>query len=87
MKNAGIYDGDIVVVERRERADKGEFVVARIDGEYTLKELDFEGKKPVLRPHNENFDVLRPAQLDVVGVVIGVVRRYTAHRRKRETKQ
>lgn len=85
MKNVGIYDGDIVVVERREEAYRGEFVVSRIDGEYTLKELDFEGRKPVLRPHNEEFDVMRPAHLEIVGVVIGVVRRYI--RRNRENKR
>lgn len=87
MKNAGIYDGDIVVVERRESADRGQFVVTRIDGEYTLKELDFEGRKPVLRPHNEDFKVLRPAHLEIVGVVIGVVRRYIPYRQKREHKR
>lgn len=86
MKDAGIYDGDIAVVERSEAAHKGEFVVARIDGEYTLKELDFEGRKPVLRPYNEDFEVLRPSHLEIVGVVIGIVRRYIPYRGKGENK-
>lgn len=87
MKNVGIYDGDVVVMERRESAVAGDFVVARIDGDYTLKELDFEGGKPVLRPHNEVFSVIRPAHLEIVGVVKGVVRRYGARRQKRETRR
>jgi repressor LexA len=84
MKDAGIYDGDVVVVERRESADSGDFIVARVDGEYTLKELDFEGKRPVLRPHNRAFAVLRPPRLEIVGVVKGVVRRYGVRRERRE---
>lgn len=84
MKDAGIYDGDVVVVERRESAEAGQFVVARVDGEYTLKELDFEGKRPVLRPHNRAFPVLRPAHVEIVGVVRGVARRYSERLHRRE---
>jgi SOS-response transcriptional repressor LexA len=87
MKDAGIYDGDVVVVERRESAVAGAFVVARVDGEYTLKELDFERKRPVLRPHNRAFSVLRPQRLEIVGVVRGVVRRYGAPQQRREKTQ
>jgi SOS-response transcriptional repressor LexA len=84
MKDAGIYDGDVVVVECRESASAGEFVVARVDGEYTLKELDFEGKRPVLRPHNSAFPVLRPMRIEIVGIVRGVARRYGARRQRQE---
>lgn len=76
MKDAGIYDGDIVVVERR-NAEKGDFVVANIEGEFTLKELDFESKRPVLRPHNDQHPVIEPLRgFEIVGVVTGSFRRY-----------
>lgn len=87
MKDAGIYDGDLIVVERRESAERGDFVVARVEGDYTLKELDFEGKRPVLRPHNPAFAVLRPRKVEIVGVVRGVVRRYGGRRKKREARR
>ena len=39
MIDAGIYDGDLAVIERQSSARAGKFVVAQVDGEFTLKEL------------------------------------------------
>jgi repressor LexA len=84
MRDAGIHDGDIVVVERRDAAERGDFVVAIVNGEFTLKELDYEGKRPVLRPHNDAFPVLTPGHgFQIFGVVRGVVRRYGRTRVRR----
>lgn len=84
MMGAGIHDGDIAVVERKERAERGDFVVARIDGEFTLKEFDVEGRQPILRPHNEGYNVIKMSrEMQIFGVVIGLFRRYVqAHSRK-----
>lgn len=77
MIDAGIHDGDIVVVERAKAAHSGDFVVAIVDDEFTLKELALEKGKFVLKPHNPAYPVIRPqGQLEIYGVVTGLVRRY-----------
>lgn len=77
MKGAGIFDGDVAVVESVERAEKGDFVVANVDGEFTLKELDFEDETLVLRAHNSAFAPIKgPSDIKIVGILKGLVRRY-----------
>ncbi|MGB0127603.1 MAG: S24 family peptidase [Rhodocyclaceae bacterium] len=77
MVEAGIHDGDIAVVERGVGAQAGDFVVAIVDNEFTLKELATERGKFVLRPHNRAYPVIRPkGELEVFGIVVGIVRRY-----------
>ncbi len=77
MIDAGIRDGDLVVVERARAASAGDFVVAIVDDEFTLKELVLEKGKFVLQPHNPAYPVIRPqGQLEIFGVVTGLVRRY-----------
>ncbi len=77
MIDAGIRDGDLVVVERARAASAGDFVVAIVDDEFTLKELALEKGKFVLKPHNPAYPVIRPqGQLEIFGVVAGLVRRY-----------
>jgi repressor LexA len=77
MIDAGIHDGDIVVVERAKAAQSGDFVVAIVDDEFTLKELALEKGKFILKPHNPAYPVIRPqGQLEIFGVVTGLVRRY-----------
>jgi len=77
MRDAGVFDGDLAVVERSERAESGQFVVAIVDDEFTLKELRYEGRQPLLYPHNTAFAVIRPANtLQIFGIVRGIVRRY-----------
>jgi repressor LexA len=79
MVDDGIREGDYVLVERREDASNGEIVVALLpDGEATLKRLYREGKRIRLQPANERYEpiFLDPTELQIQGVVIGVVRRY-----------
>ncbi len=77
MRDAGIHDGDIVVVERGKGAKAGDFVVAIVDDEFTLKELALEGGRFILKPHNPAYPVIRPqGELEIFGVVVGLVRRY-----------
>lgn len=76
MIEAGIHDGDIVVVEKNRVARKGDFVVAIVDGAFTLKELTVERGQFVLRPHNSAYPTIRPeGQLEIFGVVTGLIRR------------
>jgi repressor LexA len=77
MIDAGIRDGDIAVVERERLAQSGDFVVAVVDGEFTLKELVREHGKFVLKPHNAEYPVIRPkGRLEIFGVMVGLARRY-----------
>lgn len=77
MMDAGIREGDIVVVERRSNARDGEIVVASIDGEFTLKRLVHERGRPVLRAENPACATLRPqGGVDIFGVVVGLIRSY-----------
>lgn len=79
MRDAGIFDGDIVVVERNKAAKAGDFVVAIVDDEFTLKELALEQGRFILKPHNPAYPVIRPrGELEIFGVVTGLVRRYRA---------
>lgn len=77
MIDAGIQEGDIAVVVRTHAARAGDFVVAIVDNEFTLKELARERGKYILRPHNRAYPVIRPkGELEVFGVVTGLIRKY-----------
>jgi repressor LexA len=77
MIDAGINEGDLAVVERGVAAKNGDFVVAIVDNEYTLKELATERGQFVLKPHNKAFPVIRPkGHLEIFGVLVGLIRRY-----------
>lgn len=77
MMDAGIFDGDIAVVEKRHAAHVGDIVVAIIDNEYTLKELGKDKQGYFLIPHNANFSITRPeSSLEIFGVMVGLIRKY-----------
>jgi SOS regulatory protein LexA len=77
MIDAGIHPGDSVVVEKRSNAVVGDIVVAIVDNEFTLKRLAREKGRPVLRPENKSFPVIRPrGELEIFGVVVGQFRKY-----------
>jgi repressor LexA len=76
MIDAGIFEGDLVVVEKRPAAQKGDIVVAIVDGQFTLKRLDLEQGNFVLRPENPAYPVIRPeGALEIFGVMVGLVRK------------
>jgi SOS regulatory protein LexA len=77
MMDAGIYAGDVVVVEKRVAANVGDIVVAILDNEFTLKRLDREKGHMVLRPENKAYPVIRPKDnAEIFGVVVGLFRKY-----------
>jgi len=78
MIDAGIHDGDIAVIERARPAAKGDFVIAIVDDEFTLKELDVERGRFILKPHNPAYPIIRPkGDLEIFGVLVGLARRYS----------
>lgn len=81
MRDAGIFDGDFAVVERSQTAYSGQFVVAAVDGEFTLKELKYENQRPVLMAHNPKYAPIHPkADLTIFGIVQGIVRNYVSEK-------
>jgi len=80
MRDAGILDGDIAVVDRSLEPFNGNYVVAFIDNEFTLKEyrIDPNGKGAMLIPHNPEFQPIHISEGDnfrIWGVVTHVVHR------------
>jgi repressor LexA len=78
MIDAGILDGDYVVVRQQHEAEKGDVVVAGIPGgEATVKTYGRRGNKVVLTPANPTMQpmVLAPDEVDLYGKVVTVLRR------------
>ena len=74
MVDAGIFSGDIVVLEQKE-ARPGDIVAALIDGENTLKRLVKDGSRVYLKAENILYPNLHPVEkLDIQGVVVSVLR-------------
>lgn len=79
MIEAGIFDGDWVVIEQRSYANNGEIVVALIDkSEATLKYIEQSPGKVLLIPANSNMTATtyHPEQIEIQGVVVGQMRSY-----------
>jgi repressor LexA len=79
MIDAGILDGDIVLIRRTETADTGDIVVALIDGEEaTLKRFRRRGASIALEPANSAYEVciLPPNRVRIQGKLVGLFRRY-----------
>lgn len=77
MINAGIHEGDLVIVERGKEPRVGEIVVGVLDGEFTLKRLKKDKGKYYLQAENPEYpDLYAMEELQVAGVVVGMMRRY-----------
>ena len=78
MRNAGILDGDIVVVKKQATANKGEIVVALLNGEATVKRYMPEGKRVRLQPENDAFEPImvdkRSGEFTLCGKVVSLIR-------------
>lgn len=76
MMDAGILDGDLAVVECTPSAKKGDIVVAIVDEQFTLKRLDLDRGRFILKPENKAYPVIRPqGALEIFGVMVGLVRK------------
>ena len=76
MIDAGILDGDLVVVRRQEDAVHGEIVVAAIDGEVTVKRFYRQRGEIWLMPENPAYHPISAVGASIVGRVVGLTRRY-----------
>lgn len=77
MIDDGVHDGDLVLVERRDHASDGDMVVAVLpDEQATLKRIYKEGARWRLQPSHPTLQPIYAPQIEVRGIVIGVVRRF-----------
>ena len=78
MIGAGIFQGDLLVVDRSLRPVSGNVVVAIVEGEFTVKRLIIHGTYVELRPENRRYPVLKfteDSELEIWGVVKSVIHR------------
>jgi len=79
MVNAGIHDGDTVIIKKCDNAENGTIIVALVDGEeVTLKRLRRAGNKIVLEPENDEYEpqVLDPNRVNIQGRLVSLMRSY-----------
>ncbi len=74
MKNAGILDGDLVVVRPQQTARDGEIIVAMVEEEATVKRFFREGDHIRLQPENEEMSPILVRDVSVLGRVVGLMR-------------
>lgn len=75
MINAGIFDGDIIVVRKQSNANNGEIVVALINNEEaTVKRFYKTAKKIILYPENDAYQPIEGINIAILGKVVSVFR-------------
>ncbi len=74
MVNAGIYPGDILIVDRSLEPVHGKIVIAVVDGELTVKQLAINNGQVILRAENPDYpDIVAGEELRIWGVVTSVI--------------
>lgn len=79
MINAGIFEGDLVIISPQHECTDGDIVVALLDDEATMKRFVKHGEEIFLKPENENYSVIdlnKYANFSIIGKVVGVFRSY-----------
>lgn len=77
MEGAGIYTGDIVILDRARIAENGDIIIASLDGEVTLKRLEKQWGHIRLLPENPKYaPIIVDGPCEIMGVVVGLIRKY-----------
>lgn len=81
MLDAGICEGDTIILDRGLEPRNSDIVLAFLNGELTLKRLKFVQGRPELHPENEEaaYPIIKPSEYDdlqILGVLVGICRRY-----------
>lgn len=76
MIEAGILDGDIIVVREQNNAENGEIVVAMIEDEATVKRIYYEKKRIRLQPENRFMEPIYADSVQVIGKVVALFRQF-----------
>ncbi|MDQ0627736.1 DNA polymerase V [Pantoea agglomerans] len=80
MRDLGLCDGDVMVVDRAENAAHGDIVIAEVNGEFTVKRLQLQPTLALL-PMNPAYPVIYPEELQLLGVVTWFFNSTRARRR------
>lgn len=75
MINAGIFEGDLVIVNKANTANNGEIVVAMLEDEATVKRFYKEPRTIRLQPENEKYEPIISDKIQVIGKVVGLIRK------------
>lgn len=76
MINAGIYDGDKIILRQQSSANNGDIVAALIDDSATIKRFFKENGHFRLQPENDNFSPIIVDNVQIIGKVVGLVRKF-----------
>ena len=76
MINAGIFDGDKIVIRQQSSAENGEIVAALIDGMATVKRFYKEDGRYRLQPENDAMGPIYTDHVEILGKVIGLIRKF-----------
>ncbi len=74
MVNAGILDGDVIIVRKTDAAENGEIVVALLDEEATVKRFFRDGTRFRLQPENDAYAPIYTDQVRILGKVVALHR-------------
>ncbi len=76
MINAGIFNGDKIVVRQQSTAQNGEIVAALIDGLATVKRFYKEENRYRLQPENDTMEPIYTDHVEILGKVVGLIRKF-----------
>ena len=76
MINAGILDGDQVILRQQSTANNGEIIAAMIDGCATLKRFYKENGHYRLQPENDTMEPIYADSVEILGKLVGLVRKF-----------
>lgn len=76
MINAGIFDGDLAIIEKSQTAHNGEIIVALIENEATIKRFYKEEDHIRLQPENDKMDAIIVDNCIILGKLVGLFRTY-----------
>ncbi len=76
MKNAGIYENDVIIVKKTSFAKNGDIVVALLEDSATVKRLFINNNQIILHPENENYQDILCENVIILGVVKGLMRKF-----------
>ena len=76
MIDAGIFDGDKIIVKKQDIAESGQIIAALVDDSATIKRYFNKNGKIILHPENKAMQDIFPENLTILGLVIGLIRKF-----------
>lgn len=76
MIDAGIFDGDIILLHKQDSAENGDIIVALLEEEATVKRVFYEDKRVRLQPENKRMSPIIVDNVQILGKLTALVRKY-----------